>query len=459
MSKTTDQLHPATPEPSQASKAVPVKSAKDAINAMYASEASNRLSKYLANSAKEIINASGKPASDHKSAANLHGGSIQRSMESARPSASGLLRQAKAEPTVIPDDTSNSADPLAKRTAPAVRVKKRPAPASTPQVAPVVRTSLKLGPKRTPIVARPKQSVPVRGQAMRTKSPTSLSHLLNNTRRRPAPKPVTTIVPTTPTPAELEAQAIKTAAQQSIRKVVGGPKSARSPQAARLPKRRGLMQDIVRPVRPAAPTRASSEDLPADSVKHRFQAAPRGYAATQAPANAQFASYVGDERQPQPARPPRKPAVEIYGMMDDEPETAAYRPPLVEPEPPLEPVPEDAVPATSLATPDNNRYALGGQSPFFLKSVSVEKRPLSDAPTKKPTPPEGALYQHPSTEPINAKNVYEKSAPRDKKPIPSKPTVIIPASRRSRAPLVLLIIMTIILGAAVGALTYFCFFQ
>lgn len=456
MSKNTDQLHPATPEPTQAPKAVPVRSAKDAINAMYASEASNRLSNYLANSAKEIINATSKPSSNHKSAANLHGGAIQRSMESARPSAAGLLRQAKVEPAPIPDDTSNSADPLAKRVAPVVKVKKRPAVATVPKTPPVVRTSLKLSPKRTPIASRPQRPNVVNNGLRPVKAPTNLSQLLNTRKRSSAP--VTTIIPSTPSPEDLKAQAIKAAAQKSIRKVVPSAAATRPAQAVKLPKRRGLMQDVVRPVRPAAPAPQPSDDqLPSDSVKRRFRAAPRGYA-TQAPMEHQFAGYMSDERQPAQAQPPRKPAVEIYGMIEDEPETPAYRPPLVKPEPPVEQVPDDAVPATSLAAPDNNRYALGGQSPFFLKSVNVEKRPLSDAPTRK-SAPEGALYQRPSDEPVSAKNVYEKKPAHEKKPIPSKPTVIIPASRRSRAPLILLIIMTIILGAAVGALTYFCFFQ
>lgn len=454
MNKHADQPHSATPEQTQVPQTVPVKSAKDAINAMYASDASNRLSSYLANSAKEIINATSKPSSDHKSAANLHGGSIQRSMESARPSAAGLLRQAKAEPAPIPDDTSKSADPLAKRTAPVVKIKKRSSAATAPKVPPVVHTSLKLGPKRTPLISRSQRSITVNNGMRPTKTSTPLSRSMGARKRNPSS--VTTIIPSTPTPVDLKARAIKAAAQKSIRKVV--PSSNRPAQAVKMPKRRGgLMQDVVRPVRPAPAAPSEDSQLPADSVKHRFRAAPRGYATTQAPANPQFASYMGDERPAPQARPPRKqPAVEIYGMMDDEAETT-YRPPVAEPEPFVEPVAEDAVPATSLATPDNNRYALGGQSPFFLKSVNVEKRPLSDAPSTGITS-EGTLYQRPSDESISKKNIYEKK-PREKKPIPSKPTVIIPASRRSRAPLILLIIMTIILGTAVGALTYFCFFQ
>ena len=137
-------------------------------------------------------------------------------------------------------------------------------------------------------------------------------------------------------------------------------------------------------------------------------------------------------------------------------------------------------------TPDNNRYALGGQSPFFLKSVSVEKRPLSDnakpydysvrtsektgAPTRR-ADTISPIYTDPGDE-VPRKNVYDgksgskstksqaakakKSNPRD---LPQRPTVIIPSSRRSHTPLFLLLILTVILGAAVGAAVYFFFFQ
>ena len=50
----------------------PVRSAKDAINAMYAQGGDKKLSNYLATSAKEIINASTRPGGDTRSASNLH---------------------------------------------------------------------------------------------------------------------------------------------------------------------------------------------------------------------------------------------------------------------------------------------------------------------------------------------------------------------------------------------------
>lgn len=114
--------------------------------------------------------------------------------------------------------------------------------------------------------------------------------------------------------------------------------------------------------------------------------------------------------------------------------------------------------------PDANRYALGGQSPF-LKSVSVEKRPLSGEGAHlkaepKPTIDDPKLKNNRGSR----KNVYPKkpvtkSASTSKKSLASRPTVIVPSSHRSKAPMIILIIVTIILGTAVGAAAYLCFFQ
>lgn len=103
-----------------------------------------------------------------------------------------------------------------------------------------------------------------------------------------------------------------------------------------------------------------------------------------------------------------------------------------------EPVTED----TSL---NNTRYALGEKSPFFLQSVSVEKRPLSSG--------------RPAARPASRKNVYPKKPAEPKPEKPSLPTIVVPDSHRSKAPLIALIIFTILLGALVGAAAYLFFFQ
>ena len=96
---------------------------------------------------------------------------------------------------------------------------------------------------------------------------------------------------------------------------------------------------------------------------------------------------------------------------------------------------------------NNTRYALGERSPFFLQSVSVEKRPLSSG--------------RPSARTTARKNVYpKKPTPKpEKAPKPSLPTIVVPDSHRSKAPLIALIIFTILLGALVGAAAYLFFFQ
>lgn len=433
---------------------VPVRSAKDAINAMYAQDADKRLSSYLATSAKEIINAGSRTPDNSKSAANLHRGSAHHKLVSARPSASGMLRTAQGEPPRMPSDVSKSMDPLARKTSTPPTAKRRSVPTTAQPTTPVVKTSLKLAPKKAPIVSAPsrlRDPAPRAATLNPQKGQTALSKLLSS--RRPASAQASQPA-TAPTP---EAQESIRILQQAAQKVT----QAQTPSTVPRPKARpprGLMQDVVR--RPAkAPQPAQTHDLPADSAKRRFRPAPKDYVAEpEVQANA-YQGFAIDEQQP---TPPKQP-IEIYGLMDEEPTGKPTEPlGVVEDYKPQgdtvsEGFSEQKVAQGSGKAVDNNKYALGGQSPFFLKSVSVEKRPLSDAPTRAQAPSEGTLYEHPSSEPVSKKNVYAKKEP--KKALPTKPTVIIPASRRSKAPLVILLLLTVILGAAVGAFVYLCFFQ
>lgn len=420
---------------------VPVRSAKDAINAMYADNSQNRLSNYLATSAKEIINANSKSASKTKSAANLHRGSINHQMEAVKPSASGIFKTARVQEVVIPSDTSGAMDPLARKTAPATpkRVVRTVGGSN-----PVVKTSLKLGPKKTPSQVTPQnvQQNRVRPDVLRAqKGSTALAEMLA-VRRQTASKPVD--------PAAAESIKVM---QQAARKTTGQavpPKTRTS---------RGMMMDVMRPPKRTA-SKASPNNpsvTPLDSVKRRFRAAPKDFVVQP---ETQDNSYTGYEPDLQP---PQRPPVEIYGMMDEEPKSTPRNPDglgVVEDYHPQGGIAEQKVAQGSgKAAPDNNKYALGGQSPFFLKSVNVEKRPLSDAPSKKRHKSEaGTLYEQPAKDPLGRKNVYNTPA-EAKKPLPTKPTVIIPASRRSKAPLVLLLLLTVILGAAVGGFVYLLFFK
>lgn len=125
--------------------------------------------------------------------------------------------------------------------------------------------------------------------------------------------------------------------------------------------------------------------------------------------------------QPQPRKPQPKPAPEPdFGVVED------YHP--------------SSQPARADA-PDANQYSLGGKSPF-LASVNVDKRPLS------PSAP-----SHPS------KNVYQKAAVDAARASVAHTTVVPAAKDRSKLPMIALIILTVLLGAAVGAAAYLTIFQ
>lgn len=470
------------------SPVVPVRSAKEAINAMYAGENPARLSDYLGASAKEIINATARGAAsdrDAKSASSLHHASSQRKIEASRPSASAIFRAAKSEKTT-----------------------------------PVVHTSLELEPQSP--------STTQKSQKTQESRPTpivinSRSRATNSRALSSAPKPTASVRPkksqikiTTPSPTTIAVSAIEEAAGVVTKsaKTSKPPKTpAKSTNTLRASvqnprsRRPGLVDGFTKSPKPSKATAQPGNDayqkLPADSVKRRFRLAPKGFAANKPeqarPARRKFMSFSNPDYTVPVPKP--SPAVEIYGLTEPEPEernkdglgiVEDYRP--QNPANPAmntpasdraahdsdtyevpEPTPGQKFAAaqtgstakSAKSNPDNNRYSLGGQSPFFLKSVSVEKRPLSDAPTRR-ADTISPIYTDPGDE-VPRKNVYDgkskpaksaksskKARPRD---LPQRPTVIIPSSRRSHTPLFLLLILTVILGAAVGAAVYFFFFQ
>lgn len=93
-------------------------------------------------------------------------------------------------------------------------------------------------------------------------------------------------------------------------------------------------------------------------------------------------------------------------------------------------------------TPDNNKYVLGGKSPF-ISSVNVEKRPLSSHIPERGHPKEKNVYTATKHE-IKEENI---------------PTKVVSPKPKSGFGLVLIILLTILLGAAVGAGVYLCFFN
>lgn len=115
-------------------------------------------------------------------------------------------------------------------------------------------------------------------------------------------------------------------------------------------------------------------------------------------------------------------------------------------------------------SPDNNFYSLGGKSPF-LTNYSVDKRPLSNSVPKdnkknfSKIAYEGDKVSEPKEE-LPRKNVYEKKSldtPSKKKETKERSpvTIIEDEGKNGGVPIIVIIILTIILGAAVGAGIYF----
>ncbi len=453
-----------TSAPISGAPAKPIRSAKDAINAMYAESGKETLSNYLASSAKEIINSSSAPSSQKNSAASLHRGSARRQIETSRPSASGVMRVAKSEPKHIPTDATHAMDPLAQKTTPVAVPQANTAKQPNATAPPVIKTSLKLGPKKAPVVMRPHAvpTSPAKAPLNSPKSQSALARLLANRRAQAqsgatpgkvhatmsgdiisaAPKSTTT------SPSDAKTAETLRIMRQAVKKTTSRHAPENIPKTVPRPKMRpphGLVQDVIRPSAKPQPS-PEQGNLPPDSVKRRFRAAPKGYTARP---EVQESAYLHDEEEPSAAAD--KPPVEIYGLMDEEPTGKRPEMPVIEDYKP------DNEPGAAKDPVNNNKYSIKGQSPLFLKSVNVEKRPLSGSIGNNTSSADGTLYHPPDNTPLPDRNVYAKKE--TKKSLPTKPTVIIPASRRSRAPMIFLLILTVILGAAVGAFVYLCFFQ
>ncbi len=110
------------------------------------------------------------------------------------------------------------------------------------------------------------------------------------------------------------------------------------------------------------------------------------------------------------------------------------------------------------SAPDGNAYSLGGKSPF-LSHYKIDKRPLSNSvPAKKPESYEKLSFLGVNEEPTHHKNIYDKkSSDSAKTDDQSKKSVrIVDDSDKKRGfPVWAIIIVTILLGAAVGAGVYF----
>ncbi len=465
-------------------------------------------------SAKDVINAKPAPTGG-KSASSLHHKSGQRRMESVRPSASALFRAAKSAPTAPPRPTTGFSDPLAKPPVNSLGAAKKPsrAPDQSPSV---VRTSLKLSPKKPPIVVAPK--TPASNPAafarrnafssMEGLNPSKTSLNLSAPSKNVSAPQVAAKPASSPSDSRDRAMAaesiavIKNAASASLRSVPQPVPVHRPKPTSRL----GLM-DIVRPshsvsahstvpgavsaaAKPAKSVKASPFSKSFRSVKERFRPAPKGYAQSVSARSRRLEGFVNpnhpssipperdDLNAPVVSNAPTPSAISPVDFTTSATESfqassveetiktnAASGLGVIED---YHPQGDDAAThslestmasSPEPASPESHPYVRGGESPFFLKSVTVEKRPLSDSPVR----PSSMSYRPaPENTPLSEKNVYDAKPSKKKsraQELPSRPTVIVPPSRRSHAPLVLLLLLTVILGAIVGAFAYLCFFQ
>jgi len=513
--------------PQEEQHPTPVTSAKEAINARYANQP-RPVASPLVSSAREAVNAAQGVGNSSKTAANLHHGKIQRNMESTRTSASALIKRAEdSHKPARPTSAAVDGDPVSHFG--------QPAPARSVRQdtgVPVVRTSLKLGsaarPKRAPVV------LPANAKMAQAARPVGKDPALIPKKSAPHLSPREVIdaqvvqpdVLAAPRPVRHQLQS-GAASQQDIRVNV---RPDIQPNVRRAPQR-----PVTSKTRPVTSTAASAAQ--------RFRTKPKDFSANHPAATMADSSYVMTEppkiRSERHTNPAPKPEADLGVVEDYYTENAAE---VAGDKAPLGRIREQQVasghgnaaarPEFTIKSentsdysfsqpkegPDNNRYALGGQSPF-IKSVSVEKRPLSDninpsAPLRPVSYERATLVQadavmpgsanetkmskkerkaaakaektarkskkqvksEPAVQPARRENVakieprsgrknkYTKKTAKktriDPRPdLPARPTVIVPSSRRSKAPLMFLIMLTVLLGAAVGGAVYLCFFQ
>lgn len=463
-------------------KPVAVRSAKEAINAMYADKEKSGLGDYLAMSAREIVNATdSKKGAEAKSAANLHKHANNRRMESVRTSASALMKMAASRPKT-PSNRLQASDPIAHKASADSAKSVEIGPDKIESKAPtVVRTSLKLKPKK-PTVKLPNESRKRASSGIRLpKQPISLNKV--HTHNPQVFQDVVRVGGAKPQP--------KSAAKKPVSEA---PLKNSEIRLKKVPA--SQQNDVEKPVlKVGTGSTHKTKPNPIDSIKKKFTPAPKGFAASSARAARPDRPYqVEDYLNPSHATksvPATDDATHYYGLSEEElvgnakgvqvnrdQMAAEAGLGMIEDYSSGEETAEDKQ-ATVLRrdSPDNNKYALSAQSPYYLKpEKEMKKRPLSGngavrTQTEVATSVQAAQDLE---EELPKKNQYKKNSKKSKKvkevkeKKPSKsarthdinqPTMIIPAHHRSNAPLVALLLLTVILGATVGALAYLFFFQ
>ncbi len=481
-----------------ASPSIAVASARDAINA------AKRQAKKPASDTKSSQPTPLAPSTETaKSASKLHHGFIQRSMESTRASASALLRNSKGEKPDTPAVRTSlklGADALPAKPVATLPPNARMARAAQPidaqgnVVIPKTRRTKKIlspAARRAKLPAqRSVKAIPVNGVSPAKKSQSKQrsiaisdgNHQIAVTDASAQPQSTKAQVPSRSSqPAQAPTRSAKSvtpparAAQRAARQLIGGRPlavPAPAPAAAGVAvTRTGQKTVTAQKVAPAQKTFTTQKTL---AVQQALSADhPAGSPRPQAPRNSHRSNT-----QPTPRD------LDGLGVVEDY--AAPGAPHFTDPS-------ETSAPGINARDPKNpkahkaedNRRTLGKQSPFFLKSVNVEKRPLShetagiattpgvrrvtnysantspvpSIPAEKSTKSKfGNIRSHGRKKDTNQGPNDDFLAPVQQN-LPERPTVIIPSSRRSSAPLFFLVLLTVILGAAVGAAAYLCFFQ
>lgn len=470
--------NPARPADSPA--ATPVTSAKAAINARFANRPNKPTSFQMVNSAREAVNRAATAPKSPKSAANLHHGSIQRSMESVQTSASALLphsaKPKRQAPRII--ESKNSYDPLARAARPPLRAPERPA--NTPrQATPVVKTSLKLNPaarpKQSPVILPPESRQGTRKLSSLLSAQKNRQNIAHNPAYQGASARRDPQIVARPTYSEQDfarRQAFETARRAKMADIIdaelGAPSRQAQPvmademnaQAIAVPSGRAKFEGSS----PESPNpisleeereRVVADDISriaeatiAETVPQRLEVkreAPPARATTSATSVVTTsASFNRNSRPFTGADLKRKISPGANNFEADNNPTYSFT------RSKNQTVPE----AEKSRSAHKNRYSATEKSPF-LKSVQVDKRPLSDSSI----PPQPTVVNSNVTSRSDRKKEVKRAKTRQQQNLPSRPTVIIPSSRRSRAPLFFLILLTVLLGAIVGTATYFFFFN
>lgn len=492
----------------------PVMSAKAAINAMYANSKTSPNAK-LVPSAREAVNAASRlTPKNFKSAANLHHGSLQKiqkvapapqSLESTRTSASALFKTANSdskEAPVVRTSLKLGANarpkdgpvilPAGSRMASAARPVANLSDSGDNSMVAVKRTKsvnsstarrLQASGQAPRVILSGQPKLPVSRPRRLVRDP----QMLNGGRRTLPAEPSSTLS-SSATPArttngsinhlisDVSPQNIPAAASASRSRAIDQPVIV-LPNQSNAPLASHISQNALRPTASTTTSINAASSVRKPARPRRFRTAPKNYAEAEPSAGPVDSSYVMSEPPKLAARRRSTAAPDDLGVVKN------YRFSKL-PEPigdaaPIGRLAEQRVasghggPARSepsIKTENTSNYSFSrredkttkpapyasvDQSPF-LKSVTVEKRPLSD--NSAPTPISLPRTAEPKPEKASRKNTYQKKI-ETKAELPARPTVIVPSSRRSKAPLFFLIIFTIILGAAVGAAVYLCFFQ